>query len=106
MNISILFEELLNENPNQAIRFLKDRNLNPTTNHIGKKIFDDIVNITKGDGYTFLLLKFYFRDGIPLPDIENFHKFLRENKLYLNKLPKPVVEYDSFAKLKKDIEYL
>ncbi len=106
MNISILFEELLNENPNQAIKFLKEKNLDPATNPTGKKIFDDIVNITKGDGYTFLLLKFYLRDRIPLLDIEKLHEYLRENKLYLNNLPRPVVEYNSFIKLKRDIEYL
>ena len=36
----------INERPNQAIKFLKQKNLNPETEEKGKEILDNIINIT------------------------------------------------------------
>jgi len=99
-----LFEEILNENPNQAIKYLKEKNLDPESNPRGKSILDNIINITKGDGYTFLLTKFHLNERMPLDDIRKLHNNLKSSKLLYSKLPKPVVNYETYRELAQDIE--
>jgi hypothetical protein len=99
-------EELLTENPNQAIKFLKEKNLDPATTPRGKKIFDLINGITRGDGYTALLTRFYVADRINSDDLIKLHEFLRTNKELVNRLPWPVVNYVNYQKLRRDIEGL
>jgi len=101
-----LFETILNENPNQAIKFLKEKNLDPNITPRGKKILDLINGITKGDGYTALLTRFYVSDQINSDDLRKLHEFLRTNKDLLTRLPWPVVNYVSYRKLRNDIEAL
>lgn len=101
-----LFEAILNENPNQAIKFLKDKSLDPNINPKGKKIFDDITAITKGDGFTALLTRFYVNDRKPLPELQTLYIFLRSNKDFFTRLRKPVVNYETYRELRRDIDDL
>ena len=105
-NLVYLFEAILNENPNQAIKFLKDKNLDPATNPKGKEIFDVINNITRGDGYTALLTRFHINERKPINELEKLHQYLRLNKVQLNNLPKPVVNYETYRQLRNDIDGL
>jgi hypothetical protein len=99
-----IHEGLLYENPNQAIKFLKEKNLDPTTNPNGKEILDDINNITRGDGYTFLLTKFYINERMPIDDLSKLHDYLKQNKEHINRLPKPVVTYNTYRELRNDLD--
>ena len=99
-----IHEGLLYENPNQAIKFLKEKNLDPTTNPDGKEILDDINNITRGDGYTFLLTKFYINERMPIDDLSKLHDYLKQNKEHINRLPKPVVTYNTYRELRNDLD--
>jgi hypothetical protein len=99
-----LQEGLLFENPNQAIKFLKEKNLDPTNNQKGKEILDSINNITKGDGYTHLLTKFLVNERMPLSDIQKLHDYLIQNKQHITRLPKPVVTYANYRELKRDLD--
>lgn len=105
-NLVYLFEAILNENPNQAIKFLKDKNLDPATNPKGKEIFDVINNVTRGDGYTALLTRFHINERKPISELEKLHQYLRLNKVQLNSLPKPVVNYETYRQLRNDIDGL
>lgn len=102
----VLFEELLNENPNQAIKFLKDKKLDPQENPKGKKILDDILNITKGDGFTFLMTKFFVNEHLPLSEIQQLHQWIRNNKNLFNRLPKPIVSYETSRQFKNAADNL
>ena len=99
-----IIEGLLYENPNQAIKFLKEKNLDPQTSEEGKKILNSITNITRGDGYTNILTKFLVNEKMPLEDISKLHDYLVINKQHINRLPKPVVTYDNYRELKRDID--
>ena len=99
-------ENLLFKNPNQAIKFLKEKNLDPTTNPKGKDILDTINGITRGDGYTHLLTKFLVSGRQPIESLRKLHDYLKTNKTYLTKLKKPVVTYDTYNELFSDIEDL
>jgi hypothetical protein len=101
-----LNEGFLFENPNQAIKFLKEKNLDPTISQEGKNIFNNITGITKGDGYTYLMTRFHIIDKLPLTDIQKLHNFLKTNKDYVNRLPKPVVTYTSYRELRADLDEL
>lgn len=105
-NLSFLLEELLNENPNQAIKFLKENGLDPITNPTGKMILDRILDITGGDGYTYLLTKFNLKEKMPVQDLRRLHDQLKSKKNILTGLPKPVVEYDTYRNLINDINKL
>jgi len=105
-DLSILFEELLNENPNQAIKFLKDKNLNPQENPKGKQILDTILDITRGDGYTYLLTKLFVNERKPIEEIRELYLYIKENKQYLTRLPKPVVNYETYRELRNDMDRL
>ena len=39
-SILVLLEELINENPNQAIKFLKNKGIDPNTSDDGKRLYD------------------------------------------------------------------
>ena len=97
-------EGLLFENPNQAIKFLKEKNLDPQVSQEGKKILDTINNITRGDGYTNLLTKFYVNEKMPIDDIKKLYDYLKQNKQHVNRLPKPVVTYDTYRELRRDLD--
>ena len=105
-SLKLLFKQILNENPNQAIKFLTDKNLNPSTTPKGKQILDSINNFTRGDGYTYLLTKFHVNDRIPMDELQKLHNSLRANKVILTRLPKPVVAYETYRQLINDINYL
>lgn len=98
-----LFEEILNENPNQAIKFLKDKNLDPTVNPKGKEILDAITGFTKGDGYTALLTKFHIDENLNFEYLQSLYQRLKDNKSDLNRLPIPVVNYKSSIELVNDL---
>ena len=106
MNLLNIYKIILNESPNQAIKFLKEKNLDPATNPKGKRILDDINSITKGDGYTALLTRFHVTSGLPLPELQQLHEYLRINKDFLNRLPKPLVSYEKYRDLRNDIDHL
>jgi hypothetical protein len=102
-NLVYVFEEILNENPNQAIKFLKDKKMDPATNPKGRQIMDKINGITKGDGYTFLLTKFHVNERMPLNDLQRLYERLRTDKNLFTRLPRPVVNYDTYRDLANDI---
>jgi hypothetical protein len=104
--LSILFEDILNENPNQAIKFLKDKKLDPGTNNKGKQILDSILNITRGDGFTFLLTKIHINERMPFNELQQLHTYLRQHKNELSRLPQPVVNYETYRGLMNDIDNL
>ena len=104
--LSILFEDILNENPNQAIKFLKDKKLDPGTNNKGKQILDSILNITRGDGFTFLLTKIHINERMPFNELQQLHTFLKQHKNELTRLPKPIVNYETYRGLMNDIDNL
>jgi len=97
-------EGLLFENPNQAIKFLKEKNLDPQVSQEGKKIFDTINNITRGDGYTNLLTRFHVNEKMPIDDIKKLYDYLKQNKQHVNRLPKPVVTYNTYRELRRDLD--
>lgn len=99
-------EGLLLENPRQAVKYLKDNNLDPDTNERGKKLFDEIHNITKGDGYTHLLLKFHHGQRVGLEELKELYEFLNKYRGDLRNLPQPVVKYDSYTVLSHDLQQL
>lgn len=97
-------EELLFfENVNQTKNFLKSKNLDPNTNTTGKNIFDTITGITRGDGYTYLLTRFYLNDNVPIERLKNLHDYIKQNKTILTKLPKPILSYETYEELYQDI---
>ena len=106
--LDILTEaQLLNENPNQAIKFLKDKNMDPAVNPKGKKLLDDILTITKGDGYTFLLTKILFSNKAQsMVELQKLHQYIRNNKDFLARLPKPIYNYETYRELRNDIDRL
>jgi hypothetical protein len=104
--LSILFEDILNENPNQAIKFLKDKKLDPGTNNKGKQILDSILNITRGDGFTFLLTKIHINERMPFNELQQLYTYLKQHKNELTRLPKPVVNYETYRGLMNDIDNL
>jgi len=104
--LSILFEDILNENPNQAIKFLKDKKLDPGTNNKGKQILDSILNITRGDGFTILLTKIHINERMPFNELQQLYTYLRQHKNELTRLPKPVVNYETYRGLMNDIDNL
>lgn len=99
-------EGLLLENPRQAVKYLKDNDLDPDTNEKGKKLFDDIHNITKGDGYTHLLLKFYHGQRVGLEELRELYDFLKTYRGDLRNLRQPPVNYDSYTVLLHDLQQL
>jgi hypothetical protein len=90
----LLFESFLNENPNQARKFLKEKNLDPITNPNGQKIFNTITGITRGDGYTYLLTRFYVNEKMPVDDLKKLHEYLRQNKEFVTRLEYNQEYYD------------
>lgn len=105
--IDIINEEiLLQENPNQAIKFLKTKNLDPTTNPEGKRILNSITGITRGDGYTYLLTRFHLIDKLPINDLQKLHDYFKQNREQITRLPKPVVSYETYRQLRQDIDDL
>jgi hypothetical protein len=104
MKLSLI--NILTEGPEQTIKFLKLKNLDPSTNPEGKQIFDTIGKITGGDGYRFILTKFYVNDKISVDDLSKIHEYIVNNKEYLNKLPKPIVNYETYFELFNDIHIL
>jgi hypothetical protein len=100
-------QQLLTENPNQAIKFLKDKNMDPAVNPKGKKLLDDILTITKGDGYTFLLTKILFSNKTQsMVELQKLHQYIRNNKDFLARLPKPIYNYETYRELRNDIDKL
>lgn len=99
LSILFLFEELLNENPNQAIKFLKDNGIDPAINPKGKEILDQILTITGGDGFTYLLTKFHIKDRLTIDEIRRLHDVLKTQKNLLTRLPKPIVDYETYREL-------
>ena len=99
-------EGLLLENPNQARKYLKDKNLDPDTNEMGQELLNDILNITKGDGYTHLLLKLYHRQRIDLDVLRDLYDYIKRNRGILKDLNKPVINYDSYIDLITDLHNL
>lgn len=101
-NIENLISEevLLFENPNQAIKFLRDNKLDPFTTPKGKQILHTITGITRGDGYTYLLTKFFVNEKMPLADIKKLYDFIKQNKEIVNKLPKPAISYEKYRDLR------
>jgi hypothetical protein len=110
-------QQLLTENPNQAIKFLKDQNMDPATIPGGKRIFDTITGITRGDGFTFLLTKLLYnmiyRGSSNVSDsliqhrtevITKLYQYLRANKDLLSRLPKPVHNYETYREIRNDID--
>lgn len=103
--IDIIKEEIfLNENPNQAIKYLKGKNLDPATNPKGKLILNTITGFTKGDGYTYLLTLFHVNEKMPMDDLRKLYEYLKSNKEFTNRLPKPVVTYTSYRELRNDLD--
>lgn len=103
--IDIIKEEIfLNENPNQAIKYLKGKNLDPATNPKGKLILNTITGFTKGDGYTYLLTLFNVNEKMPMDDLRKLYEYLKTNKEFTNRLPKPVVTYASYRELRNDLD--
>ena len=94
------------ENPNQAIKFLKEKNLDPLTTPRGKEILNTITGFTRGDGYTYLLTRFYVNEKMPITDIKKLYEYLKTNKEQVNKLPKPVVTYQTYRELRADMDNL
>lgn len=101
-----LNEGILLENPNQAVKFLKDKDLDPATNPEGKKIINLINGFTRGDGYTNIMTRFYVNDKLPLDDLKKLHEYLKQNKEQTKRLPKPVVNYEKYRELFDDIQNL
>jgi hypothetical protein len=99
--LSLICEELLNENPNQAIKFLKEWGLDPE-NGDGKQMLDAILGITRGDGYTAMLTKFYVRRELSLDQIKDTYEQIKQNKFLLSRLPKPIVSYEYYSELQRD----
>jgi hypothetical protein len=104
--LNILFEEILNEDASQSIKFLKDMNLDPATNPRGKEIFDTINNITHGDGYTPLLIRLRVNENVPYDVLSKIYEYIINNKEYLSKLPIPVANYQTYTDLKFQIDIL
>ena len=73
---SIIESEIyaINEHHNQAIKFLKDRNLDPDVSQIGKDVLDNIIQITNADGFTGLLTKFHVIDKLPFDEIKELYR--------------------------------
>lgn len=105
-SILVLLEELINENPNQAIKFLKNKGIDPNTSDDGKRLYDQILTITGGDGFTYLLTKFSVDDKLTIDEIRRLHDILKSQKVLLTKLPKPVVNYETYRELFNDITTL
>ena len=99
-------DEFLSENRNKAIKFLTDNNLDPNMTERGKRMLNDIVQITRGDGFTELLLRFHLEQRIDLDSLRQLYNLLRNYRTELNKLPRNVVEYDSYMQLITDLMFL
>jgi len=106
VKLSNIYKIILNENPNQAIKFLKEKNLDPLTNPKGKRILDSVNAITKGDGYTYLMTRFYVNERMLYDELQELYEYLKINKDFLTRLPSPVVSYVSYRKLRMDIDNL
>ena len=94
----------INERPNQAIKFLKQKNLNPETEEKGKEILDNIINITNGDGFTGLLTLFHVNDKLSLDDITELYQYLKNNKEFVKQLPKQIFQYSRYRDLRTDLD--
>lgn len=98
-----IFEGLLLEHPNQAKKFLKQKNIDDAK---AENILDKIVKITNRDGYTGLLTKFHVNSKIPIEDLDQVYNFLKQNKQLIKELPKPIFDYDNYRDFKNDIDKL
>lgn len=107
IKINDLIEREINfllEHPSQAIKILKDNNLDPDNNPNGKKILDDIIEITNGNGYTGMLTLFHLKDKLTIEDITSLYNYIKQNKESVKLLPKPIFNYQRYRDLRADLD--